>query len=68
MGCAAVQDVQPPAYQGDAAADNERGKVNIEPYADGVKVVPISGGDGSTFPKSGDDLTMHYVSYPLFST
>merc|ERR1712228_1069221 len=34
---------------------------NIQPYADGVKVVSISPGDGVTFPKRGDVLTMHYV-------
>jgi hypothetical protein len=28
----------------------------------GVTVTSISPGDGKTFPKHGDELTMHYVS------
>ena len=34
---------------------------DIEPFSEGVKVVPISDGDGKSFPKHGDELTMHYV-------
>mmetsp|Transcript_33263 Transcript_33263/g.29145 ORF Transcript_33263/g.29145 Transcript_33263/m.29145 type:complete len:152 (-) Transcript_33263:109-564(-) len=33
---------------------------NIQPFTS-LKVVPISGGDGSTYPNQGDELTMHYV-------
>mmetsp|Transcript_19519 Transcript_19519/g.17293 ORF Transcript_19519/g.17293 Transcript_19519/m.17293 type:complete len:124 (-) Transcript_19519:338-709(-) len=32
-----------------------------EAYGEGVKVVTISAGDGKTYPKNGDNLTMHYV-------
>ena len=33
----------------------------IQPYDQGVKVVTTEAGDGKTYPKAGNNLTMHYV-------
>ena len=44
----------PLAVGGDQSAD-------IVPFEKGVKLVPISPGDGKSFPQKGDELTMHYV-------
>eukprot|EP01084_Bolivina_argentea_P302116 521431_1 len=36
-------------------------KPQVKAYASGVNVVTIAAGDGKTFPKKGDLLTMHYT-------
>ena len=61
MGCALGGEQQQQAPQVNAAPQEASRPVNVSPYADGVEVVPISAGDGVTFPKQGDELTMHYV-------
>eukprot|EP01083_Nonionella_stella_P214008 771357_1 len=33
----------------------------IEPFKEGVSVVTIKQGDGKTYPKKNDNLTMHYI-------
>merc|ERR1719420_766447 len=59
MGCAVVQGVE---HQEEPQVNSAASQpVNLTPYANGVKVVTISDGDGVTFPKQGDELTMHYV-------
>ena len=62
MGCGASDDsASDGVVQSQEQEQQQVDYTNIEPFAEGVKVVPISGGDGVTFPKQGDQLTMHYV-------
>eukprot|EP01083_Nonionella_stella_P142581 441439_1 len=61
MGCAAGSSNDSDDNASENAQAQQVDYSTIEPYAEGVRVVPISGGDGSTFPKPGDNLTMHYV-------
>eukprot|EP01083_Nonionella_stella_P220514 788865_1 len=58
MGCASSSnDTEGDDEQEDQQIDYS----NIQSFAEGVNVVPISGGDNQTYPKKGDTLTMHYV-------